>query len=138
MLFLADNPMAELLKTLDDERDSAGVGPFLQRFLPFFFVVAGIGAVERGGINTDSIVQVGVEDAVWRLWVPLGVDEFDLVCHGLLTCTILLVAEPIVELKGVGYEESYLVPSIFYFATARTDSLAEDLAAAVAAVHSVH
>ena len=56
MFLLTEDPMAELLKALDDERNSSGVRPFLQCLLPFFFVIAGIRAVEGGGIDTDGVV----------------------------------------------------------------------------------
>lgn len=137
MYFLTEYPMAELLEALDDERNGSGVGPFLQRFLPFFFVVGGIGAVEGSGIDTDGVVKVSVENAIGRLRVPFRVDQFDLICHGLLTCRILLADEPSIQSKGVEYEESCLVQSIFYFGTARTDCLVGDPAAAVVAVYSV-
>ena len=78
-----------------------------------------------------------MENAIWILWVPFGVDKFDLICYGLLACRILLADESSIQSKGVAYEESCLVPSISYFGTVRIDCLVGDLAAAVAAVHFV-
>ena len=61
MLFLHDDALAELLEAFDDDGYCAEIGALTEGFFPFFFVIRGVGAKERGGVSGDGVVEVGMK-----------------------------------------------------------------------------
>lgn len=74
----------KLLETTDGYGDGPSIRLFGQRLFPFRLIILWSWAVEWRGFWWDSVVEVGLEEGLRRLWVPFCECEFYLVDDGLL------------------------------------------------------